>query len=284
MNTDWYELIEPYNLGRLPAAQAARFEAAMQADPALAAAVYTHRTEWEMQELVAENLLRTELRQRLNDLPDTPDNPPSNAWKFLLPLLPLLGAMAYFFFLKPNADPALPPGQVPQEVPAPPSNPPAAQPEKTAPPAQIPIAEAPLPRDRHQLALAAYRAPEGLSGIRGPGDDATLSQATQAFAEKNYRRVLELLDTLPEDDRQEALSLRAHAGFSTGNFAAAARDFEELEAGGIYRREAQWFGLLSRMAMPETAPNALKKSLEQIQNNADHPYRNDARALMRAAF
>jgi len=286
MNTDWYELIEKYNLGQLPAAQAAQFEAAMQADEGLAAEVRAHRTEWEMQELLAENLLRAEIRQRLTDLPDRATKPNKFAkyWKYLLPLLLLLGTTAYFIFLKQYNPTPQQPAQEPQENPVQENTPTSPLPENTAPKTQKPIAETPKQRDMRQLALAAYRAPDGLSGIRGANDDDALSLATKAFSEKNYRRVLELLEALPEDDRQEALSLRAHAHFNTGNFQSASRDFSELKAGGIYRREAEWFGILSRMAVPGADRAALKTELEQILKNADHPYLNDATALMKSAF
>mgnify|MGYP000152002545 CR=1 FL=1 len=288
MNTDWYELIEQYNLGRLPAGQAAQFEAAMRTDPALAAAVRTQRTEWEMQEMLAEKLLRAQIRQGLADLPDgVPDTDRSRwkgPWKYLLPLVLALVTAAYFIFRQP-ADPAQP-VPTPPETPVPGNTPPPALPlpVDTSPQNQKPVAEAPGQRNLRQLALAAYRTPDGLSGIRGAADTDTLSQATRAFAEKNYRRVLALLGTLPADSRQEALSLRAHAHFKTGAFPAASRDFTELEAAGIYRREAQWFGLLSRMATPGADRPALKAELERILATAGHPYRNDAAALLISAF
>jgi hypothetical protein len=289
MNTDWYELIEKYNLGHLPAAQAAQFEAAMQADPALAAAVRTQRAEWEMQELLAENLLRAQIRERMAGPPDVPEatdtwrNRLIKYWKYGLPVLLLLGALFFFVFKKSGEQiPAI--QQQPEPEMQAPKTEPAPVPENTAPKTSTPVADAKKQPDLRQLAMASYRVPEGISGVRGPADNDTLTLAAQAFTARNYGRTLLLLSELPENDLQEALSLRAHAHFGAKNFAAAARDFSELEAGGIYRREAQWFGLLSRMAIPGADRIALKTDLGNILMIADHPYRNDAAILMKSAF
>ena len=295
MNTtehNWYESIEQYNLGHLSAEQAARFEAAMQADEELAAAVRAHRTAWEMQELLAENLLRARIRERMAGQPDMPGTA-DTGWnrltkyrKYGLPVLLLLGALAFFVFKKSGEQVPAVRQQPIQEMPAP-ENPPApAAPanENPVPQTQKPVAGSKKQPDLRQLAMAGYRVPEGLSGIRGQDEGDNLSKATEAFFQKKYRQALGLLEPLPENDRQEALSLRAHAHFGAGDFQAAARDFAELEAGGIYRREAQWFGLLSRMAVPGADIDALKKELEAVRQTANHPYREAAEKLMQSAF
>lgn len=148
---------------------------------------------------------------------------------------------------------------------------------------KIPVAGSKKQPNLRQIALANYRVPDGLSGIRGASDKDTLTLATKAFFEKNYGRVLFLLSNLPENDGQEALSLRAHANFGAGNFASAARDFEGLELGGIYRREAEWFGILSQLASPEARPgsdkNLLKNDLEKIRQMSNHPFQKEAEKL-----
>jgi hypothetical protein len=103
--------------------------------------------------------------------------------------------------------------------------------------------------------------------------------ANKAFTEKNYRRVLQLLATLPADERQEALAIRAHAQFGAGRYADAARDFAELEKGGIYRREAQWFGVLAQMAAPGSDKGLWMKELESIRKDVSHPYQKEANIL-----
>ena len=289
MNSDWYEHIEKYNLGHLPAAQAAQLEAAMQADPELAAAVRTQRTEWEMQELLAEKLLRAQIRERMAEPPDVPEAPDAGRngwikyWKYGLLLFLLLGALAFFVFKKSGEQiPAI------QQQPGPdmqaPKTDPDPVPENVAPQTTTPVAGTKKQPDLRQLALASYRVPKGIAGIRGPAENDTLTLAAQALAAENYGHTLLLLSELPENDQQEALSLRAHAHFGAKNFVAAARDFSDLEAGGIYRREAQWFGLLSRMAVPGANKAVLKKELEIIRQTANHPYREAAEKLMQSAF
>jgi len=288
MNTseyNWYENIEQYNLGHLSAEQAAQFEAAMQADEGLAAAVRAHRTQWEMQELLAENLLRAEIRQRMAGQTNLPKATTgwTKYWKYGLPALLLLGALAFFIFKK-SGEQIPPVQQQPEPEIQAPKTEPAPVPENTVPKTQTPVAGAKKQPDPRQLAMANYRVPEGLTGIRGPADNDTLTLAAQAFTAKNYGRTLLLLSELPENDQQEALSLRAHAHFGAKNYVAAGRDFSALEAGGIYRREAQWFGLLSRMAAPGADKAALKKELEVIRQTANHPYREAAERLMQSAF
>ena len=281
MKSNWYESIEAYNLGLLSADQATQLEAAMRADEELAAAVRAHRMEWEMQELFAENLLRAEIRQRF--LEPEPDLPPKNRswlaknWKYALPALLILGGAGFFIFKNTPA----PTEALPQNAPAPTA--PASDTPQPAP-SEKPIAQQPVPdpsaTDSRRLALAAYRVPDGLSGVRGTaGDTDTLTLASKAFSQKNYRRALLLLSKLPDSDQQEALSLRAHAHFGAGDFAAASRDFSDLEKGGIYRREAQWFGLLARMAAPGTDKKVWLKQLDSIQKQPAHPYQREAKQL-----
>ncbi len=106
MEKDFYELIEKYNLGKLPAADLEKFEAEMLLDPDLAEAVREHRTQREMQELMAEDLLRAEIRKRFSEPPPEPDFPKSSQnwfsknWKFALPALLILGTAGFFISKK----------------------------------------------------------------------------------------------------------------------------------------------------------------------------------------
>ena len=288
MESNWYESIEKYNLGLLPAEQAAQLEAAMRTDEALAAAVRAHRAEWEMQELFAENRLRADIRQRFMESPPEPGIPKNHwnwlyrNWKYALPALLILGGAGFFIFKNTPA----PTEALPQNAPAPTA--PAPDSRQPAPP-EKPIAQQPVPdppaTDSRRLALAAYRVPEGLSGVRGAaGDTDTLTLASRAFAQKNYRRTLLLLSKLPDGDQQEALSLRAHAHFGAGDFAAASHDFSDLGKGGVYRREAQWFGFLSRLAMPGTNKDLLKNELDAIRQQAQHPYQKEAATMWKQLF
>jgi hypothetical protein len=276
MNEKLYELIEDYNLGRLKPPQLEQFEAALANDPALANAVATQRAEWEMRELLAENALRAQIRQGFAERP--PSLWITRNWKWLLPVLLCLGAAGYLFYRNTPAPaealpPAVPPSAVPADTVSTPQVPP------SAPPPQQPNDRDKNMPDPRIYAMAAYEMPESLSGMRGANTEDTLGLAQNAFAEKNYRKVVSLLTVLPPDERQEALHLRAHARFGLQRFAEAARDFSELEKGGIYRREAQWYGLLARAATPSAKRNEWTKDLDAIRNDGTHPYRKQANDL-----
>jgi hypothetical protein len=283
MNTqdNWYSHIEAYNLGQLPADVKAQFEAAMQDDKALQTAVSTHRAAWEMQELMAENLLRAQIREQFEML-EAPSasgrlNWWANNWKYILTAMIVL-IIAVYGILRTFKKTSESPAQIlPQNAPV-----------DTIPSAPVPIAQTPVPvpvekapkaPSRRHLAMASYQIPGSLSGARGQNDEDTLALATRAFFEKKYHLVLNLLKKLPENETQDALSIRAHAHFNAGNYAAASRDFIALEKGGLYRREAEWYGLLARLAMPNADPKAIELELDKIRQQRNHPYAEDAEKL-----
>ena len=127
--------------------------------------------------------------------------------------------------------------------------------------------------------MASYRVPNSLTQTRGADAGDTLGLAYTAFEQKKYARVQQLLAALPENDPQEALSLRAHAKFAIGQYAAARQDFKDLEAGGIYRREAQWFGMLAEMTLSGADKSTWTNTLQRIRKDPKHPYQKEAEAL-----
>jgi hypothetical protein len=275
---EFYEKIEAYNMGKLSPGEAAQMDAAMSADEQLAGAVRQHRAEWEAQELLAEKLLRAQIRQQFKEQPPEPGNWFSRNWKWLAPTLAVLLLGGVWLFLK-NEPPALPVAPPTQESPAPvqPSTPETPTP---APQQNVPIAETSQPEAPNwgALAAASYAVPESLGNVRGQDGD-TLSLATAAFKEKKYRQVAQLLASLPEESQQEALMTRAHAQFLAKNYQAAAADFSKLEAGGVYKKDAEWFGLLARMAGGNFDPKKDGKILDGIRSNGKHPHNADAAVL-----
>ena len=274
MNEKLYTLIEDYNLGRLAPEQLEAFEAAMKTDAALAAAVQTHRIEWEAQEMLAEHLLRAKIRQAFVDHPPRTQHWLLKNWQWTALTLLFLGIAGVLFFQKtPSA--SLPENTAPSNLPTDtvPTR------DSLVPKSNVPELQPPQPLDPRKYAMAAYRVPDELTTTRGADTEDTLALANKAFTEKNYRRVIQLLATLPADESQEALTIRAHAQFGAGRYANAARDFADLEKGGIYRREAQWFGVLAQMATPGSDKRLWMKELDEIRRGSGHPYRKQAEGM-----
>ncbi|HMX41625.1 MAG TPA: hypothetical protein PKD78_14910 [Saprospiraceae bacterium] len=263
-----------------------QFEAEMLADPQLAHAVRQHRTAWEIGELLAEERLRAQIRERFagSSSPSDINDPVPTKWKHgLFAVLLLLIVIAGFFIFRREGTLSTTPSQkslMPEAVPdTSPSKRIDPEHEPSKPPAVPPIAHTPKQSTLRTLALATYQTPEGLTGTRGAEGDEALSRAIQAFQRRNYARAIQLLQSLPENDTQEALALRAHAHFLAGHFAAAAQDFDALERGGIYRREARWFGILARLAWHPTEKQQALRELESLIQDATHPYQAEAEKL-----
>lgn len=280
---NWFDQIDKYHQGLLTNDEKVRFEAAMAADDQLVDAVRLHKIEWEAQELLAENLLRAEIRKHFDEYEASiPSNEEKRHkrlffnWKYLLPVfLTVILAVYFWVSRKPEPTPTAP---APKDQPV--------QQEMAQQLPDTPVENLPDQRIRpaaglRKLALNAYQPPAGLSGVRGTTDEDLLNRAARAFASKQYLNTIRLLDTIPEDGAQEALSLRAHARFGAGQYDTAAADFTALEAGGIYRREAQWFGLLARMAGPKADKSSLKRELEAFSRDKNHPYRQEAEQLIK---
>lgn len=285
MAENWYKLIEDYNLGKLPESRRAQFETAMADDPALAQAVQEHRTEWEAGELLTEQILRSQIREAFETYPGNTGTWLSKYWKWILASTFILITTAVLV-LK-TRQPVAPKQEL---LPAPPLKidpvapkvpiaqvPPDSK-STTPPQTQLPSSE--KTSDYKALALAAYRTPDGLANVRGTaGSGDSLELAQQAFEKKDLRLALSYLSSLPTDSRQEGLALRGHVYFLSGNYAAASADFSELQEGGVYTRDAQWFGLLSDMTRSAGNKNNILQRLDAIRRDKHHPWQKDAAAL-----
>lgn len=270
MNTSYYNQIDDYHLGKLSAEEAKAFEAASASDPALAKALHDRRLEWEAQELLVEQQLRAQIRAEwaTQTIP-----PPAHRrwWRWGLLLL-MLGA-GFVYWRHPQSPP--------KTLPTPPAPPTQTQENEQQTPTVTPppIAQEETKPSRQQLALAAYQVPTGLTQTRGEDATDTLGLAQAAFSEKKYGRVIQWLTPLPAENAQDALLLRAHAQLASGKYAAARRDFNALEAGGIYRRDAEWFGVLAQMADDRTGQLTWLITLQAIKNDSRHPHQTAALRL-----
>lgn len=286
MMEDWYAHIEDYNLGKLPVPLLEQFETAMANDSLLAQAVAQHRTEWEAAELLAEKVLRAQVREQFGDIHNKSKAGFIKNWQWLL-LLFLVFSAATVLLIKyskpdtPQEEPGLNQDSVKDSVAKVPTpgfaleNSDSIAAETNLP--KVPVRKS-APKIR-ALALAAYQIPAGLTQLRSAGEGDTLSLAQDAFANKDYRLVLQYLASLPPDSRQEGLSLRGHAHFLLGAYAEASKDFSALQAGGVYLREAQWFGLLADMAQQDTYKKGSSVRLDAIRTDKHHPWQKDAQAL-----
>lgn len=293
MNEDKNTLIRSYILGELSSEELSLFEHQLNTSPIFAEEVRKQKTEWEMQELMAENLLRKQIEAKYENLPQVIEKPKSN-YKLIGIILSLLilGGLVYFLIKPPNKQPEIVPESQESEINEPEQTQPIITPnieesdrieevEPTLSPSKevIQYAVENVKPNLRSLAISLYAIPAGLIGTRGEDEEDVLSKATGAFELTNYQEVLDLLTNLPEDENQEALLLRAHANFNLDLYEAASLDFKALEDGGIYRREAQWFGLLSEMAIDKESNEIWEPKLLQILETPTHQYIEQARTL-----
>ena len=141
---------------KLPAELKAPFEAAMRDDEALKAAVATHRTEWEMQELMAENLIRSQIREQF----ETIGAPNGNGgldwwtknWKYILTAVIVLIVAVYCILQISKKAPETPSQNLPQNSPI--DTTPSVRVPIAQNPEKVPVEDVPKAPDGRQLAMA----------------------------------------------------------------------------------------------------------------------------------
>ncbi len=302
MNDNQKGKIESYVNGSMDEASKSAFEAELRENPVLATETAVFKTEWEIREMLIENQLRNDIdaiyaQYQPQSVAAEKPRKKNLWWLALFIALGLVGTI-YTLTLKDKvevqpentnqqqggyADGQIDetPTELPEstekegvtaedEVPI--------EKTETSTPAQTPVQKVKL--DLSALALAAYESPEGLLASRGTSSSENYDKAIDAFIARNYREAADLLKTLPEDEEQEALALRAHASFKSSDFTRAIQDFQALKDGGIYRRDAEWYGLLARMAVKQGSRDVWKTELEKMANNPSHPYNKKAGKLL----
>lgn len=298
MNTnDWNETIDAYLAGKLSGAEKQSFEQAVATNTDLAMELEIFRLENTAKELLIEEDLRKQMDEWESSMPPTSDQTPEKKngrngyrWGVLGLLLVVAGLAAWWFVSKPSTPdmtklPARQPTLRTEEYVPPKSGGPVANDETKPTDNQTPKEEQnriPKSNSRELLAMAdELYDPYDASGVRGEGDDTTsiIQKAAAAYTAKDFKKVVALLQTPSEDDRTEALKLRAHAHFQLKSYSKAAADFKELTSSFSYKYDAQWNLLLSYLALSPQRQADFDTLLKEITGNADHPFNTPAKAL-----
>ncbi len=233
-----------------------------------------------------------------DDQDNTPENRPpagsghlkagSNRRWFLAAAL-LLTAVAFGVWKYNRTQPAPPvvndPQPPVQQAPAPPVNrdttvkPPPVRPQAQNTP------EKPNPKFI-AMAKSNYGAAPDFSNLRkGTGNIPVdslpaLQQAERAFADKKYKKVVQLLAKPGSGVLESATYLRGHAYFNTGNYAAAAKDFSAVA--DMQKQDADdagWYLLLSNLALYGPSNETVRRQLDAIAGDAGHPHVAKAKKL-----
>ena len=107
-----------------------------------------------------------------------------------------------------------------------------------------------------------------------------LQQAERAFADKKYKKVVQLLAKPGSGVLESATYLRGHAYFNTGNYAAAAKDFSAVA--DMQKQDADdagWYLLLSNLALYGPSNETVRRQLDAIAGDSGHPHVAKAKKL-----
>ena len=105
-----------------------------------------------------------------------------------------------------------------------------------------------------------------------------LAKAEAAYNAKDFKTVIDLLQTPEEGFESESAKLRAHAYFQSQQFDKAAAEFQGL-AKGFYKYDAEWYRLLSLLpGLPATQAD-VDALIAQILNNSTHAFRGKVETL-----
>ncbi|HOY14389.1 MAG TPA: hypothetical protein PLY70_14670 [Saprospiraceae bacterium] len=285
-------LIEAYVQGKLAGEELVQFEQMIGQDAALKELVAVKFAERDVLETMAANLLRQQILEEYKHIEPSPVRKKNAYLSYVLLGILLLASLIYYKVniekeelttgyaqeKEDNADQAndLPLVKTPEII--------EDQPSKGVdlPKVKIPDVTLPIKIDFKKVIRAAYSIPVALLQTRGDSDEGAYNTAIKAFEQKNYSKVLELLKSLPEEEEQEALSLRAHAYFNLGKYKEALSDFRSLQEGGIYKREGEWYGLLAAIAINGEKDPSWQKDLDLILKNVNHPFYKEALQLSKA--
>ncbi len=294
MNLDasFLDKIDDYLSGKLPPDEAMALEQKSAVDPETAEAIEFMRLEREGMELILEERLREKMGGWEEELPTPKTNLSRYGW-VLGAAFALLIAVAVWRWAAsdPQTISAPDPAKTPANtVPAPgqPDAPIAQQPDNQIP-TQAPPGQKPSSKENRYLALAqaSYQSPD-FSNIRKGGADASgspslIEQAAAFYIQKKFALAAQTLDSIPPNQRTDALKIRAHAFFNLKNYNLAAVEFEDLtKTGGRYRNDAEWHLLLCYLALLPAEQARFDTLLRKIRDpQQSHPFADKATALQK---
>ena len=292
-------LIERYLKGELPDAERREVERMIETDASFAEDVSVIR-------LMLNTLEDRELVQfhgKITAAWDAEDYTPEIRWptgsgrlklshkrRFWFLAIAVLATMAVIsvwnFYHFHQAAPVINNPQPPvQQEPAPPVN---RDTTVKTPPVRPQAQNAPEKPNPKYIAMAKsnYGAAPDFSNLRkGTGNTPVdslpaLQQAERAFADKQYKKVVQLLAKPGSGVLESATYLRGHAYFNSGNYAAAAKDFSVVA--DMQKQDADdagWYLLLSNLALYGPGNETVRRQLDAIAGDSGHPHVAEAKKL-----
>ena len=298
-----YEKIEDYIKGRLSVADMQAFENELTNDAELAEEVELHR---DMMEVIPDKDV-INLRSLMNDsyqkYQENQQQKTTGTWGVLKGGGKMYWAAAASFLLVVSAglwwinikedhtisqvETRLPPVEHPGPTSAPPTaNAPMASVEKATNRDYAAMVQSVYKEDTYHPGTLMGKE-DAKSGGAGAGSaagnqtipDDRLQKATKFYGNKQFSNVTQILKTLPEDGKTEALILRAHSYFQLGRYNNAVPDFQQLTDSFSYQQDAEWYLLLCYAAQLPESKKAFDALFQKV-TEPGHPFEKKARILM----
>lgn len=289
MENNFYEKIEDFLAGKLPAAEAQKMEAARAADPELDAEINWQRAELELAEATIARQIRQQFAElRATDAPQPTANFSKKIWLAAALIVGVAGAFFYFSKIsKPEKTPAAEQFLPTENEPAPqPAEPTFEQPKNSPPPAEnlkskpAPPSQ-PIAKNFRKIGAEAYRQPD-FSNIRAAatGENELLAEAIESIENQNFKHAAERLSSVAATSTR-ARYLLAHCYFLDKKFAAASPIFTDLARSGVqpWAEESEWFELLARLAAGASPDLDFSRKLGKLVGDDGHPFHSEALEL-----
>ena len=180
-------------------------------------------------------------------------------------------------------------GQVEEKITESPAEPNKDETEQPATPPKRPEKElAPASSTNNYIALAttSYQDPppfaSRLKSGEATAEKSVLLQAAEAFDEGRYPAAIDLLGLPTEKDQSSVRYLRGHTYFKLKKFNLAADEFKFVASDEFLPnyQEAQWYLLLSYLALLPNAENDFRALALQLAGDEYSDYREEAKKLL----